>query len=55
MGPLLLELADMLHARMVVVIAGPIFGYHARRTSDLWNLTEAGTPLTWTGEAYGWE
>jgi hypothetical protein len=52
-GPLLLELADMLEARTVVVIAGPIFWYHARRTGEFWNLAEAAKPLTWKGEAYG--
>ena len=52
-GALLLELADMLEARTVIVIAGPIYWYHARRTGEMWNLKEAPKPLTWTGEAYG--
>jgi hypothetical protein len=52
-GPLLLELAEMLGARTIVVIAGPIYWYHARRTGELWNLMEQPRPLTWSGSAYG--
>ncbi len=52
-GPLLLELADMLDARRVVVIAGPVYWYHARGTGDLSKLQQADKPLTWRGEAYG--
>lgn len=52
-GPLLLDLVEMLDARRVVVIAGPVYWYHARRTGDLWDLSPAEKPLTWRGRAYG--
>jgi hypothetical protein len=54
-GPLLLDLVEMLDARHVVVIAGPIYWHHARRTGDLRGLGPAGKPLTWHGRAYGRE
>ena len=52
-GPLLLAMATMLDARHVVVIAGPTYWYHARRTGDLWTLSGREKPLTWQGTAYG--
>jgi hypothetical protein len=52
-GPLLLELADMLDARRVVVLAGPVYWHHARQAGELVGLTFADKPLTWSGKADG--
>lgn len=51
-GPLLIELADMLQATRVIVIAGPAYWYHARRTGQLTNLGPMEKPLLWRGTAY---
>lgn len=52
-GPLLLELVEMLNARRVIVIAGPVYWYQAGRTGELSKLTPAEKPLTWRGSAHG--